>query len=72
VEGEQLAGTHQQAFALDGERDPAGRAREQGDAELPLEPTDVAALRLLRHVQPRGGAGEVQLLGDRHERAQQA
>jgi hypothetical protein len=72
VEGEQLAGTQQQALALGGERDPAGGAGEQADAELLLEPSDVAAERLLRHVQPRGGAGEMQLLGDRHEVAKQA
>jgi hypothetical protein len=72
VEGEQLAGPHQQSLALGGERDPAGGADEQPDAELPLQPADVAAERLLRHVQPGRGASEMQLFGDGHEVAQQA
>jgi HD domain len=55
-----------------GEGDPAGGASEQAHAELLLQPSDVAAEGLLRPVQPGGGAGEMQLLGDRHELAQQA
>jgi len=70
VEGQQLAGTHQQALALGGERDPPGRAGEQADAEPALQAADVAAERLLGHVQPCRGPGEMQLLGHRHERAQ--
>jgi hypothetical protein len=72
VEGEQLAGAQQQALAVGGERDLAGGAGEQGQAELPLEAGDVAAEGLLGQVEPGGGAGEVQLLGDRDEVAQQA
>jgi hypothetical protein len=72
VEGEQLAGVAQQALALQGERDPAGGPAEQADAQLPLEPADVAAECLLGHVQAGGGAGEVELLGDDHEVAEQA
>ena len=63
VEGEQLAGAHQQPLAVGRERDPAGGTGEQAHAELPLEAGDVAAEGLLGQVQPRG-AGEVQLLGD--------
>jgi hypothetical protein len=72
VEGEQLAGADQEALALEGERDPAGGPAEQADAQLPLEAADVAAERLLGHVQAGGGAAEVELLGDRHEVAEQA
>ena len=72
VEGEQLAGAHQQPLAVGRERDPAGGAGEQAHAELPLEAGDVATEGLLGQVQPRGGAGEVQLLGGHHEMAQQA
>ncbi len=43
VESEQLAGAQQQALAFGGEHDPAGGAGEQADAELLLEPADVAA-----------------------------
>ena len=72
VEGEQLAGAHQQPLAVGRERDPAGGAGEQAHAELPLEAADVAAHGLLGHVQPGGGAGKVQLLGNGDEVAQQA
>jgi hypothetical protein len=72
VEGEQLAGANQQPLAVGGECHAAGGAGQQAHAELPLQPGDVAAEGLLSHVQPRSGAGEVQLLGDRHEMAQQA
>jgi hypothetical protein len=72
VEGEQLAGAHQQPLAVGGERDPAGGAGEQAHAELAFEAGDVAAEGLLGHIQPGGGAGEVQLLGDGYEVAQQA
>jgi hypothetical protein len=58
VEGEQLAGSDQQAPAFGGERDPAGGADEQPHAELPLQPADVAAEGLLGHVQAGGGAGK--------------
>jgi hypothetical protein len=71
VQGQQLAGARQQALTLGGEGDPAGGAGEQTHAELLLEPANVAAEGLLGHVQPCRGAGEVQLLGDRHKVAQQ-
>ena len=47
LEGEQFAGTHEQALAFGGECDAAGRAGEQADAKLLLEPADVAADCLL-------------------------
>ena len=72
MEGEQLAGADEQSLAVRGERDPAGGAGEQAHPQLPLEAGDVAAESLLGQVQPGGGPGEVQLLGDRHEVAQQA
>ena len=72
VEGEQLTGPHQQALAVGSEGNPAGGAGEQGHAELPLQPGNVAAEGLLGHVQSGGGTGEVQFLGDRHELAQEA
>ena len=53
-----------------GERDAAGRAREQLDAELGLELADGLAQRRGRHVQPVGRAREVELLGDDEEVAQ--
>jgi hypothetical protein len=72
VEGEQLAGARQQPLAVGSKGDPAGGAGEQAHAELPLEAGDVATEGLLGQVQPRGGPGEVQFLGDHHEVAQQA
>ncbi len=49
VEREQGAGVHEQPLAVGGERDAAGAAGEQPRADLRLEPTDVAAQRLLGH-----------------------
>jgi hypothetical protein len=43
-----------------------------GRPSLAFEAGDVAAEGLLGQVQPGGGTGEVQLLGDGHEMAQQA
>ena len=71
MEGEQLAGADEQSLAVRGERDPAV-VRVNSAPQLPLEAGDVAAESLLGQVQPGGGPGEVQLLGDRHEVAQQA
>jgi hypothetical protein len=52
---------------------PAGVSAtlEQGKAERILELADRLTERRLRHVQPLGGAMEVQLLGDGDELAQQ-
>jgi hypothetical protein len=50
----------------------AARAHEQWRAERVFERADVAAHRGLRDTQPPRGAAEVQLLGDRDERAQVA
>jgi hypothetical protein len=71
VEGEEGSGVHQEPLAVRGERDLAGGAGEQPPAELPLEPGDVAAEGLLGQVEPGGGAGEVQLLGNGDEMTQQ-
>jgi hypothetical protein len=49
------------------QRDAPGRAIEQPHAELPLEPGDRRAERLLRDVQSLRRAREVQLLGDGDE-----
>ena len=54
-----------------GQLHPRARAVEQPDAELALEPRDLLAERRLGHVQALGGAAEVQLVGERDERAQQ-
>jgi hypothetical protein len=56
---------------------PAGRqphraagAVQQGDAQDALQQLDLPAERRLGHVQPLGGAAEMQLLGGGHEAAQ--
>jgi hypothetical protein len=60
----------QQALPRGGQRDAAGRALEEVDAELGLELADRLAQRRRGHVQPVGRAREAQLLGDRDEVAQ--
>ena len=55
-----------------GQRHLPGGPYEELGAQLPLQPPDVAAQRLLGDVEPGGGAGEVQLLGDGDEGAQEA
>ena len=51
---------------------PARTAVQAAHAELALEPRDLLAQRRLGDVQTLGGAAEVQLVGERDERAQQA
>ena len=45
---------------------------DQGDAELALEPGDVAADVGLHGVQGTSGCGERAMIGDRHERGELA
>jgi hypothetical protein len=71
VRGQHAAGVGQQPLALGGERHLAGAADEQRGAPLALQAADVAAEGLLGHVEAGGGAGEVELLGDGGEGAQQ-
>ncbi len=52
--------------------DAASAALEQGHPELVLELSHLPAERRLRQMQAAGGAGEVLLLGDGHERAELA
>ncbi len=53
-----------------GERDRSGGAVDELHAELVLELLDLPAQRRLRHVQPLGGAAEVQFLRDGDETRQ--
>jgi hypothetical protein len=62
----------QEALALRGEGYATSAAREEPSADLGFQPADVAAERLLRHEQATCGSGEVKLLGDGHEGAQEA
>jgi hypothetical protein len=50
-----------------GEPHGAGGALEQGQAELPFQPSNLLADRRLHDVQPRRGPAEVQLLGHGEE-----
>ena len=47
-----------------GQRDAAGGPVEQGRANAVLELAELGAQRLLGDVQPPGGTGEVQLVGE--------
>jgi hypothetical protein len=50
-----------------GEPDAARRAEQERDADFALERADLPAERRLRHLQPRGGAAEVQFVRDREK-----
>lgn len=67
---EDPAGVRQETLPVRGEGDLPGGADEELPAQLALQPADVAAQRLLRHVEPGGGTGEVQLLGHGDEGAE--
>ena len=54
-----------------GQGDPAAGALEQPHAEFALKLADGCRERRLGHAQPRGGPGEVQLLGDNYESSNQ-
>lgn len=69
--GEHSPGVGQQPCALGGEADVAGGAYEQLGAQVVFETADVAAQCLLGHVQPGGGAREVEFLGGGDEGAQE-
>jgi hypothetical protein len=66
------AGGLEHGVAGGGELHPAGAPDEQLDTEVDLEPSDGSAEWLLGHMEPLGRAGEVQLLGDDDEVAQEA
>ena len=68
--GQQRRRRLEQRTARRGQLDAAGRALEQARADALLELPDLRAQRRLRQVQPLGRAREVELLGDRDERAQ--
>ncbi len=72
VGGQHPARVREQPGAVLGEGDPARRTVEEVGAHLPFQPPDVAAQCLLGDVQPGGGAGEVQFVGDGGEGAEQA
>ena len=57
----------EEPLALEGQRDAAGRAVDEQDAELALQTPELLADGGLHDVQPLGGTAEVQLLGDRDE-----
>jgi hypothetical protein len=63
---------HEEALTVRGQADPSGAADEERHADLGLQSSNVAAQRLLRHVQAVCGSGEVQLLGDCDEGAEEA
>ena len=71
MQGEQFARTDKQLLTCRCQRHPPGGALEQRYAGPFLKSPDVTAERLLGDEQPVGGAGEMQLLCDRHEVAQQ-
>ena len=70
--GDRAPGASEQRGSRGGQLHPPRRAYEQDDSEIALELADRARERRLRHVQPLGGAAEVQLLGHRDEVAQLA
>jgi hypothetical protein len=63
--GEGVAGLGDERLADRGQLHPPTGPLEQGAAELPLQPLDLLADRLLCDMQPRGRTAEVQLVGDR-------
>jgi hypothetical protein len=69
---EQTARFGQQRGAGTGERNAAPVAVEQRRTEQLLERKDRLLQRRLRHVKARGGAAEMELLGDGDEIAQLA
>ena len=72
VEGaEQARDALEQQRAGGGQLDAPRGAGEQRRADLGFEAADLLRQRRLPDVQPVGGAAEVLLLGDRHERLQQ-
>jgi hypothetical protein len=60
----------QEGLSRRGHLHAPARPREQLAAQLVLQQPDLVAQRRLGHVEPLGGAAEVQLLGDRHEIAE--
>jgi hypothetical protein len=68
--GQQRTSACQQRLSGEGELHPLCGALEQVAADQPLQVADLPAQRGLRDVEAAGGAAEVELLGDRDERAQ--
>ena len=64
---QQLTRVVEEPLAAHGEGDMPAVAHEQRAAELALELADLLGERRLADVEPRGGAAEVQLVGDRDE-----
>jgi hypothetical protein len=60
-------GAGQEGAAAHGQRDSAGTAVEQFQAEFAFQPPDLLADRRLDDMQPLGGLPEVKLLSDRYE-----
>lgn len=69
---ERPPGVRHQPLPVRRQRHLPGGPDEQLGAQLPLQPPYVPAERLLGDVEPGGGAGEVEFLGDREEGAQEA
>src|SRR5690242_5798965 len=67
--GEQRPGVLEQRLPCSGELNTVGVTLHEGGSDALFELVDLAAERLLGEVQPRGGAGEVELLGEGQERA---
>ncbi len=61
----------QQPLTVGRQGHPPGRPYEEIGTQLPFQAPDVAAQRLLGHVQPDGGPGEVQFLGHGDEGAEE-
>ena len=70
--GQDPAGSRDERLARLGDRDPAGRALDQGEPDLLLEPADLLRERRLGDVLARRRPREVLLFGERHEVAQLA
>ena len=68
--GQDGARVFQELGAGLGQFDAARQAQEQRRADLALQLLDLLAQRRLADTEPRGGAGEVQLVGDHGEIAQ--
>ncbi|MNF82942.1 hypothetical protein D3C84_652540 [compost metagenome] len=67
---EQVLRLDEEGAASGGQGDAAGGAGEQLDAQMMLQQLNLSAERRLGHVQPFGGAPEVQFGGNRGEAAQ--
>lgn len=69
--GQHPARVRQEALSVRGEGHLPGGPQEELHAQLAFQAPDVPAERLLGDVQPGGGTGEVEFLGDGGEGAQE-